>query len=161
MRAGSVTLSSNKTSVNVGENFTVSVNISNMSVATLTAIINVDTSKVDYVSVNYIVAPGNSNFSGGRVICNWTDPGGGATPLTGGTIATFTFKSKVEGSANFSVSGDFYDSGENDIAPDFLRNNSSNDNASCATRSGTNTTKHSRNSKYGAANNSRSTIFKF
>ena len=85
-----------------------------MSAATLTIKINVDTSKVDYVS-----GPGNSNFVNGRVIYTWTDPNGGISPITAGTIATFKFKAKAAGTTSFSVSGEFYDSNENVIIPSF------------------------------------------
>lgn len=112
--AGGVTLTSNMSSAYIGDEFTVSVNVSGMSVATLTIKINVDTSKVDYVS-----GPGNSNFTNGRVIYTWTDPNGGASPITSGTIATFKFKAKQAGTASFSVSGEFYDSNENTITPSF------------------------------------------
>ena len=78
-----------------------------MSAATLTIKINVDTSKVEYVS-----GPGNSNFVNGRVIYTWTDPNGGLSPITSGTVATFKFKAKSAGTASFSVSGEFYDSNE-------------------------------------------------
>lgn len=85
-----------------------------MSVATLTIRVSVDTNKVEYVS-----GPGNSNFVNGRVIYTWTDPNGGASPITSGTIATFKFKAKQTGTASFSVSGEFYDSNENVISPSF------------------------------------------
>ena len=85
-----------------------------MSAATLTIKINVDTSKVEYVS-----GPGNSNFVNGRVIYTWTDPNGGLSPITSGTVATFKFKAKSAGTASFFVSGEFYDSNENVISPSF------------------------------------------
>ena len=110
---GSVSLSSNKSSVYVGDEFSISVNLSGASAATLTTKISVDTSKVDYVS-----GPSNSNFSGGRVIYTWTDPNGGSSP-TSGNIATFKFRAKATGKASFTVSGDFFDSDENSLRPSF------------------------------------------
>lgn len=101
--AGSISLSASKSSVTVGEEFTISVNLSGESIASLTARIKVDTSKVEYIS-----GPSNSNFNNGRVIYTWTDPNGGASPLTGGTIATFKFRAKSAGSSGFSIGGDFY-----------------------------------------------------
>lgn len=112
--AGTVSLSSSKTTVNVGEIFNVNINLSGASVATLTARISFDASKIEYVS-----GPSNSNLSGGRVIYTWTDPTGGDSPLTGGTIATFTFKAKAEGNANFSVSGNFFSPEETAVNPSF------------------------------------------
>lgn len=56
--AGTISLSTSKSTVNVGDEFSVSVNLSGASVATLTARVTVDTSKVDYVS-----GPSNSSFS--------------------------------------------------------------------------------------------------
>jgi len=112
--AGTVSLSASKTTVDVGETFNVSINLSGASVATLTARVNFDTQKVDFVS-----GPSNSNFSGGRVIYTWTDATGGSAPLTGGTIATFTFKAKSAGSVNFSVSGNFFSPEETSVNPSF------------------------------------------
>lgn len=112
--AGSIKLSSSKSSVNVGDEFNISVNLSGASVATLTTRITIDTSKVDYIS-----GPTNTNFSNGKVIYTWTDPTGGANPKTDGTIATFKLKAKATGTASFSVSGDFYTPDEKPVKPSF------------------------------------------
>lgn len=56
--AGTISLSSSKSTVNVGDEFSISVNLSGASVATLTARVTVDISKVEYVS-----GPSNSSFS--------------------------------------------------------------------------------------------------
>ncbi len=112
--AGSVSLSANKSSVNVGDTFNISVNLSNANIATLTARVGFDTQKIEYVS-----GPNNSNASGGRAIYTWTDPTGGNSPLTGGTVATFTFRAKAEGNAVFSVSGDFFTPDETSANPAF------------------------------------------
>lgn len=112
--AGNVSLSSNKSSVKVGEEFSVSVSLSNATVASLTARITIDTSKVDYVS-----GPSNSSFRNGRMIYTWTDPNGGETPKTSGVLATFKLKAKAAGSAGFSVSGDFYTPEETAVNPVF------------------------------------------
>ena len=84
--AGNVSLSANKTNVNIGEQFTISVNLSGASIASLTARVSVDTSKVQYVS-----GPANSNFRNGRAIYTWTDPNGGDTPLTSRKYCNFHF----------------------------------------------------------------------
>lgn len=112
--AGGVSLSSNKSSVKVGEEFTISVSLSNATVASFTTRINVDTSKVEYVS-----GPSTSSFRNGRIIYTWTDPNGGESPKTGGTLATFKLKAKATGSAGFSVSGDFYTPEETAVNPIF------------------------------------------
>jgi len=111
---GSVNLSTNKSTVEVGETFTISINLSGASVATLTTKLSYDTEKLQYVS-----GPANSNNVGSRVIYTWTDSTGGNNPLTGGTIATFTFKAKSAGKATFSVSGDFFSPDETSINPSF------------------------------------------
>lgn len=112
--AGSISLKPSKTSLTVGDEFNISVNLSGASVATLTTRITVDTSKVDYVS-----GPANTNFSNGKVIYTWTDPAGGENPKTDGTIATFKFKAKSAGTASFSVSGNFYTPDEEAVNPTF------------------------------------------
>ncbi len=112
--AGNVTLSTNKSSVEIGDEFSVSVNFTGMSVASLTVKVSVDTSKVQYVS-----GPGNSNFSNGKAIYTWTDSTGGLSPKTGGTIVTFRFKAIASGTASFGVTGEFYDPEENFITSNY------------------------------------------
>ncbi len=112
--AGTISLSASKSTVNVGDEFTVSVNLSGASVATLTARVTVDTSKVEYVS-----GPSNTSFSNGRAIYTWTDPTGGSNPKTNGTLVTFRFRAKQAGKASFSVSGDFYTPDETPVNPSF------------------------------------------
>ncbi len=111
---GSVSLSSNKNSVYVGDEISISVNLSGVSVVTLTTRISIDSSRVEYVS-----GPSNSNYSNGKVIYTWTDPNGGASPISSGIIATFKFKTKSTGIANFTITGDFYDANENQVIPTF------------------------------------------
>jgi hypothetical protein len=111
---GSISLNGSKSSVEVGDEFNISVNLSGASVATLTARITVDTNKVEYVS-----GPANTNFSNGKVIYTWTDPTGGSNPKTDGVIATFKFKAKASGTASFSVNGDFYSADEVSLKPSF------------------------------------------
>lgn len=113
-QAATIKLNTSKNSVTVGDEFNVSVNLSGASVATLTTRITVDTSKVEYVS-----GPSNTNFSNGKVIYTWTDPTGGENPKTDGTIATFKFKAKTSGTANFSISGNFYTPDETAVNPNF------------------------------------------
>ena len=112
--AGTVNLSASSNTVNVGDNFTISVNLSGASVATLTTRLSIDEEKVQYVS-----GPSNSNYLNGRVIYTWTDPTGGASPLTAGNIATFTFKAISAGNANFGVSGEFFTPDETSVEPVF------------------------------------------
>lgn len=112
--AGTVNLSASSNTVNVGDNFTINVNLSGASVATLTTRLSIDEEKVQYVS-----GPSNSNYSNGRVIYTWTDPTGGASPLTAGNIATFTFKAISAGNANFGVSGEFFTPDETSVEPVF------------------------------------------
>lgn len=115
---GSVNLTSNKSKCTIDDEFIINVNISNMSCASLTVKINIDTTKVEYIS-----GPQNSNFVNGRIIYTWTDPSGGLSPKEAGTIASFKFKAKIAGTASFSVSGDFYDQDENAINPSFSGTN--------------------------------------
>jgi hypothetical protein len=111
---GTISLSPSSSNVYLGDEFSISVNLSGASVATLTVRVSVDTSKVEYVS-----GPSNSSFSGGRAIYTWTDPSGGDNPKTGGTIVTFRFRAKAVGNASFSVNGDFYTPEETPVNPSF------------------------------------------
>ena len=115
---GNVNLTCNKSKCTVDEEFIISVNISNMSCASLTVKINIDSTKVEYIS-----GPQNSNFVNGRIIYTWTDPSGGLSPKESGTIANFKLKAKTVGTASFTVGGDFYDQNENAINPVFSGTN--------------------------------------
>lgn len=112
--AGFVSASSNKSICTVDDEFIININLSGISTSTFTVKLNIDTSKVEYIS-----GPQNSNFVNGRIIYTWTDPSGGEDPKTTGTIASFRFRAKTSGTASFGVSGDFYDSDENEINPSF------------------------------------------
>ena len=110
--AGSVNLSSNKSKVIPGEEFTITTNLSGVNLASYTVRVNVDTTKVDYVS-----GTTGTSFSAGRAIYTWTDPAGGASPKTGGELASFTFRAKTTGTATFSLTGDFIDPDLNNANP--------------------------------------------
>ncbi|MBR6504554.1 MAG: cadherin-like beta sandwich domain-containing protein [Clostridia bacterium] len=114
VQGASVNLIASPSSVTVGNEFTVSANLSGASIASLSVKIGTDTSKVEYVS-----GPASSSFRNGTAIYTWTDPQGGLAPITGGTIVTFRFRAKAEGTANFSVSGSFYDANEQGVSPSF------------------------------------------
>ncbi len=113
INAASITLSPNKSTMEEGEEFTVSVNLSGASLASLNARVSVDTSKVEYLSSS---EPNNTNFNNGRILYTWTDASGGANPKTSGTLVTFTLRAKAKGTANFTISGNFYDSEENSVS---------------------------------------------
>lgn len=110
--AASMSLTPSKSTLTVGEEFTISMRLSGASLASLNVKITVDTSKVEYVSSN---APSNTNFNNGKILYTWTDTSGGSNPKGEGTIATFTLKAKSTGTANFNVSGNFYDVDENSV----------------------------------------------
>lgn len=110
VNAASVILSPNKNSVTVGDEFTISMNLTGASLASLDVKIAIDTSKVEYVSSS---SSDYTNFNNGKILYTWTDPRGGANPKTDGTIVTFRLRAKSEGTANFNISGKFYDANEN------------------------------------------------
>lgn len=110
--AASITLSPNKNNITSGDEFTISMNLSDANLASLNVKITVDTSKVDYISST---APDNTNFNNGKILYTWTDTSGGENPKGEGTIVTFRLKSKSSGNANFSVTGKFYDANENSV----------------------------------------------
>ena len=113
IKAASITLSPNRSTVEEGEEFTISINLSGASLASLNTKIAVDTSKVEYISST---EPNNTNFNNGKILYTWTDASGGANPKTNGTLVTFTLKAKNAGTANFTISGNFYDSEENSVS---------------------------------------------
>ena len=112
VEAASITLAPNKSTATVGEELTISMNLSGASLASLNVKITVDTSKVEYISSS---APNNTNFNNGRILYTWTDTSGGSNPKTDGTIVTFRLRAKTAGTASFSISGKFYDTNENSL----------------------------------------------
>lgn len=110
--AASGNLSGNKTSVDIGEEFNISLNLSGASLASMDVKVNIDTSKVEYVSSS---EPNNTNFSNGRILYSWVDTTGGSNPKGNGTVVTFRLRTKNSGTANFSASGTFYDIDENSV----------------------------------------------
>lgn len=99
---GTVFLESNKDVIGVGETIEITLNLENASTAAFTSHIIFDTNKFEYLS-----GPDNSNIKDNQIIFVWYDEDGGNSPKNG-KLATFKFKSKENGIANFLVSGEFY-----------------------------------------------------
>lgn len=105
---GTVSLNSDKQIVEIGEEIEVTINLENAKTSAFTSYLNFDNTKLDYIS-----GPENTNVIENRIITVWYDELGGNGAKQGG-LAKFRFKSKENGIANLTISGDFYtETGQN------------------------------------------------
>lgn len=109
-----VSLVTDRNIVSKGEEFNISINISNISVSALTAKISFNATKVEYLG-----GLENSNIVGNKVLFVWFDENGGNTPKSNETIATFKFRAKENGNAEFKIEGIFFDVNEREIPVTF------------------------------------------
>ena len=98
-----VYLNSNKYSLEVGEEFIVTLNADNVAFGAFTTYINFDKDKIEFVS-----GPENINVKGNEIIYVWFDKSGGSTSKKD-ILGEFKFKAKKEGLITITCFGDFYD----------------------------------------------------
>ena len=89
----------------------VSIQISDMEVASMQTVITFDPDVLEYVS-----GPENSNKVDDRVIYVWYDENGGLSPKTGGEVATFIWRAKKEGESMLKLDGQFWGTDTSEIA---------------------------------------------
>lgn len=99
---GTVYLTSDKEIVDNDEEIEITVNIQNISTAAFNFFLYFDELKLEYVS-----GPENTNVIENRIIFTWYDETGGNKAKTG-ELVKFKFKAKEEGTASFSIQGEFY-----------------------------------------------------
>lgn len=99
---GTVYLTSDKQIVDKDEEIEITVNIQNISTAAFNFFLYFDELKLEYVS-----GPENTNVIENRIIFAWYDETGGNKAKTG-ELVKFKFKAKEEGTASFSIQGEFY-----------------------------------------------------
>ena len=102
---GRMEIKTEKNQIKKGEEFKISLEISDASISALTAWIYFDETKIEFVS-----GPDNSNIIDNRIVYTWYDQNGGNTPIENGEIANFTFKAKEEGEVVLGIGGEFYNS---------------------------------------------------
>lgn len=110
---GTVSLTESKGLLETGEEVEITLQIKDSKTAAFTANLYFDDTKVDFVS-----GPENINVIDNRIIFVWYDTTGGKSPKEG-KLATFKFKAKEDGLANFTVNGDFYSPAGQLIQTDF------------------------------------------
>lgn len=99
---GTVYLTSDRDLLEKGEEVAITVQLKDSQTAAYSTELFFDDTKLEYVS-----GPENTNVIGNRIIHVWYDPDGGQRPIKG-EIGTYTFRSKDEGLANFTVQGEVY-----------------------------------------------------
>ena len=103
-------LKSNVTNVKKGEEFEISINVNNISIAALQLELHFDENKVELISV-----PENSNHINNIVLYTWFDETGGSNPKNNSEIVKFKFKAKEAGEAIFGANGTFFDKDGHEI----------------------------------------------
>lgn len=99
---GRVYLTTNKDILEKSEELEIAVNIENTKTATFNFFLYFDDSKLEYVS-----GPENTNVIGNRIVFVWYDSQGG-NGAKEGELARFRFKAKEDGTATFTIQGEFY-----------------------------------------------------
>ena len=101
----SLTIKTDNQTIQKNENFKIYINIGSISVASYTLNIYFDNDKLEYIS-----GPENTNVVNNRIINIWYDKTGGNNTRQNQDIATFEFKAKETGVANFNLTGELYNS---------------------------------------------------
>ena len=110
---GNVYLSSNKDIVEVDEEIEISLYIKDCKTISFTTYLYFDETKLEFLS-----GPENANLNDNHIISVWYDTTGGGAAKEG-KLATFKFKAKSNGIANFVVTGEFYNESMELIQTDF------------------------------------------
>ena len=101
----SLTIKTDNQTIQKNDNFKIYIHIGSISVASYTLNIYFDNDKLEYIS-----GPENTNVVNNRIINIWYDKTGGNNTRQNQDIATFEFKAKETGVANFNLTGELYDS---------------------------------------------------
>ena len=110
---GTVYLSSNKTSIEKGEEIEIAILIENAKTAAYDINMYFDNTKLEYIS-----GPENTNIIENRIISVWYDQAGG-NEAKDGELAKYVFRAKEKGKSAFHIQGQFYDSLGNLIDTNF------------------------------------------
>ena len=105
LAAENLTIKTDNQTIIKDENFRIYIDIGDIEVASYTLNIYFDNDKLVYIS-----GPENTNVVNNRIINVWYDQTGGKNTRQNQDIATFEFKAKETGVANFNLTGEFYDS---------------------------------------------------
>lgn len=108
-----VYLSSNKITIEKGEEIEIALLMENAKTAAYDINMYFDNTKLEYIS-----GPENTNIIENRIISVWYDQAGG-NEAKDGELAKYVFKAKEEGKSAFYIQGEFYDSLGNLIDTNF------------------------------------------
>ena len=107
-----ITVSPNKNDITVGEQFTVSINTSDMQIASFELEIHFDNSKLEYLS-----GPYPSNIQNNTILYTWVDEDGGNSPKQNEELVQFSFYARGGGEAVVGISGRFFNSYGQEMTP--------------------------------------------
>ena len=99
---GTVSLQTDNSMIEAGEEVEVFLHIEGNQTAAFTAYLTFDETKIEYVS-----GPENVSVVENRIIFVWYDETGGEKAKEG-ALSSFRFRAKENGIANFTVTGEFY-----------------------------------------------------
>lgn len=107
-----IQIEAEKTKIEINEEFKITINTKNVSVAACTIRLHFDAQKVELIS-----SPENSHKIEDTILYTWYDNQGAKRKVPTRQLAEFTFKAKQNGSCLFAIEGEFYDEKEQKIEP--------------------------------------------
>ena len=99
----SIYLNVSNTEIKNGEEFSFTINLTNIDVAAFDMQINFNNELLEYVS-----GPQNTNVVGSKIITVWYDETGGEKPKQNCELVKYTFKTKEIESEYIAIQGEFY-----------------------------------------------------
>ena len=109
---GTITVSSNQDNIAIGEQFILSINSSDMRIASFELQIYFDNSKLEYLS-----GPDISNAQNNTILYTWVDKNGGNSPKQNEELVQFKFNATAYGEAVVGISGRFFNEHGEEITP--------------------------------------------
>jgi len=110
-----VWITSGISNIKKGQEFFISINAKNVSVAAFQLELYFDSDKIEFIS-----GPANCNKVGNTILCAWFDETGGNNPKTDSELITLKFRAKESKEAVYGVHGELFDTNGNKIAIESL-----------------------------------------
>ena len=105
-----VQIETEKTKLEINEEFKITINTKNISVAACTIRLYFDTEKVELIS-----NPENSHKVNDMILYTWYDKQGGEEKTEDRKLAEFTFRARQNGTCIFAMEGEFYNEKEQKV----------------------------------------------
>ncbi|MCL2354643.1 MAG: cohesin domain-containing protein [Oscillospiraceae bacterium] len=109
---GTVSITSNRDNIGVGEEIIVSVNSAGIRIASFELEIYFDSTKLEYLS-----GPELINVQENTILYTWVDKSGGNSPKQNEELVQFKFRTKTDGQAVLGINGRFFNEHGQEISP--------------------------------------------